>query len=242
MWRGFSFGKIAGRYPQDMNPIFIIAFAITFGITLWGRKKFRRIYEEELGNTIGSNITGAELAEKLLESKGITDIEIVKGRGILSDFYDPAKRRLTLSPQHFAGSSYSGLGVAAHEVGHIMQHIDGHRPLLWRVSSVKATVFLSVPLIAGGLFLCIIPGFKNIGLLMVTLGFPLIALANIITIPIELDASARVKKRLSKLKIFKSIDERVGIERVIDAASAHYIDGIFTTLSWLRNLIPNVLK
>ena len=222
--------------------IFLILFVITLGISMWGRKKFRRIYDEELENTIGSRITGAELARKILDSKGITGIEIVKGRGLLSDFYDPAKRRLTLSPQHFGGSSYSGLGVAAHETGHIIQHIEGHRPLLWRVSVVKATVFLSLPMIVGGVFLMVMPGMKTIGITIVALAWPLIALGNIITIPIELDASERAKKRLGKLKVFKNLDERVGIERVMDAASANYIDGIFTALSWARSLIPNLFK
>ena len=222
--------------------ILLILFAVTFGITLWGRKKFRRIYDEELPNTIASRITGAELARKILESKGVTDIEIVKGRGVLSDFYDPAKRRLTLSPQHFTGSSYAGLGVAAHEAGRVIQHIDGHRPLLWRVSAVKATVFLSLPVIAAGLVLLILPGLKSAGIILLALAWPLIALGNLITIPVEMDASERVKKRLGKLKVFRNIDERVGIERVIDAACANYIDGIFTSLSWLRSFLPNLLK
>ncbi len=222
--------------------LLLILFAVTFGFTLWGRKKYRRIYEEELENTIGSRITGAELARKMLDSKGITGVEIVKGRGILSDFYDPARRRLTLSPQHFSGSSYSGLGVAAHEAGHIIQHIDGHRPLLWRISAVKATVYLSLPVLFFGLSFLILPGLKNAGVLLLALVWPLIALGNLLTIPIELDASERAKQRLSRLRVFRNIDERVGIERVIDAASANYIDGVFIVLSWLRSILPNLLK
>ncbi|MDF1753416.1 MAG: zinc metallopeptidase [Verrucomicrobiales bacterium] len=222
--------------------IFLILFAVTLGFTMWGRKKFRRVYDEELQNTIGSKITGAELARKILESKGITNIEIVKGKGILPDFYDPAKRRLTLSPQHFGGSSYSGLGVAAHEAGHIIQHVDGHRPLLWRVSAVKATVFLSLPVIAAGIFLIIMPGMKATGLALLALGWPLIAITNLITMPIEMDASERAKKRLGQLKVFKNLDERVGIERVIDAAGANYIDGVFTALSWIRSIVPNLFR
>jgi Zn-dependent membrane protease YugP len=222
-------------------PILLILFAVTLGISMWGRKKFRRIYDEELKNTIGSRITGAELARQILDSKGITGVEIVKGRGMLADFYDPAKRRLTLSPQHFGGSSFSGLGVAAHEAGHVIQHIDGHRPLLWRVSAVKATVFLSVPIILAGIFLLVTP-MKTTGIMMMTLAWILISVGNLITIPTEIDASERAKKRLKQLKVFKNIDERVGIERVIDAASANYIDGVFTALSWVRSVIPNLLK
>lgn len=207
---------------------------------MWRRKKFTRIYEEEQKYTISSKITGAELVRKILNSKGITDVEIVKGRGILPDFYDPARRRLTLSPQHYGGSSYSGLGVAAHEAGHVIQHIEGHRPLLWRNSAIKATVFLTLPAIVFGA-LMILVGIKYPGL-MVLFGWPLLSLGNLITLPIEMDASERVKRRLESLKVFKNLDERVGIERVIDASCAKYVDGVFTALSWVRTMIPNLIK
>lgn len=220
----------------------LIIFAVTLGITMWSRKKFRRIYDEEQGNTISSEITGAELARKILASKGISGVEVVKGRGILSDFYDPATRKLSLSPQHYGASTYSGLAVAAHEAGHAIQHIEGHRPLLWRVSAVKATVFLSLPLVIVAAFFIIMPGLKTVGITMLALGWPLIALANIITLPTELDASERVKKRLHEMKVFRNLDERVGIERVIDAASANYVDGIFTAVNWIRSFIPSLMK
>ncbi len=223
-------------------PILLILFAVTLGITMWGRKKFRRIYEEEQKNTISSGITGGELARKIIESKGISGVRIVKGRGILSDFYNPATRVLSLSPQHYSGSSYSGLGVAAHEAGHVIQHVEGHRPLLWRVSAVKTTVFLSLPLIVLGLFSLVIPGVRNAGIGFLTMGWSLVTLANLFTLPTEMDASERAKKRLREMKVFKNIDERIGIERVMDAASANYIDGIFTALSWVRVVLPNLFK
>lgn len=217
----------------------LIIFLVTLAISMWGGRRFRRIYDEELENTLNSRITGAELVKEILENQGITDVEVTKSRGILRDFYDPTKRRLVLSPQHYGGSSFSGLGVAAHEAGHIIQHAEGHRPLLWRVSAVKATVFLSLPMLVFGLIFVII-GMKSIGLLLLTLVWPLMALSNILTIPVELDASQRVKKRLKNLSVFRNLDERVGVERVIDAASANYLDGISTLLSWLKSLIPTL--
>lgn len=237
MRRGFSFSEKRRLLERcRYMPILLILFVITLAISMWGRKRFQRIYDEELENTIGSRITGAELAGKMLETKGITDIKIVKGRGLLRDFYDPGKRRLTLSPQHFGGSSFSGLGVVAHEAGHIIQHSEGYRPLSWRVSVVKGTAFLSLPLLVFGFF-CVAFGMKSIGLLSLTIAWPLLALSNILTIPVELDASERAKKRLHDLQVFRNLDERVGVERVMDAASANYIDGIFIALSWIRSLI-----
>ena len=224
---------------MEIMPYFLIVFLVTLAISMWGSRRFRRIYDEEIENTLHSRITGAELVRQILDLHDITDVEVVKGRGLLRDFYDPSKRRLVLSPQHYGGSSFSGLGVAAHEAGHVIQHVEGHRPLLWRVSAVKATVFFSLPLLVFG-FLCVIIGMKSLGVMILTLAWPLMALSNILTIPVELDASQRVKKRLKKLQVFGNLDERVGVERVMDAASANYLDGIFSALSWLRSLIPTL--
>ncbi len=222
--------------------ILLILFAVTFGLSMWGRKKYRRIYESEQENILASGITGAELARRIIESKGVTDVEIVKGRGLLPDHYDPAKRRLYLSPQHYGGSSYSGLGIAAHEAGHVLQHIDGHRPLLWRISAIKFTSYLSLPMLVGGVALMVVPGMKSIGILLLSIGWPLMALTNLGTVAIEMDASERSKKRIKQLKVFRNLDEKVGVERVMDSASGYYVDGIYTAGSWLRSFIPNLLK
>jgi len=221
--------------------LFLLLFLATFCVTMWGRRRYQRVYDEELKNTISSHITGAELARRIVDSSGIQDVEVVKGRGILCDFYDPATRRLVLAPQHYAGSTFSGLGVAAHEAGHVIQHFEGHRPLLWRISAIKASVFLSLPVMVVGVIM-ILTGLRTPGFLLLTLFWPLLALFNFLTLPTELDASVRAKQRLDNLKVFRNLDERLGVERVMNAASAYYLDGLFVALSRIREFLPNLLK
>ena len=93
--------------------IFLLLFVLIFVVTLWGRRKFRSIYDAELKNIVGSGITGAALARRILDHAKIENVEIVRGKGLFADFYDPAKKRLSLAPQHFGGSTFSALGVAA---------------------------------------------------------------------------------------------------------------------------------
>ena len=212
--------------------IFLLLFAVTLALTLWSRQKFRNAYDEELKNVVASGITGAKLARRILDARGIEGVEIRKSHGLFADFYDPATKRLTLAPQHFSGSTFSALGVAAHEAGHAIQHQEGHQPLFWRLSAIRSTIFLSLPMALVGILMMIVPGLGKSGLLVLTAGWSAIAACNLITLPVELDASERSRKVLSRLKPFRNIDERLGVERVMRVAGAAYVDGIFTTLSW----------
>ncbi|MGY8639550.1 MAG: zinc metallopeptidase [Verrucomicrobiales bacterium] len=219
-----------------MPLIFLVIFAVMLAVTMWARGRYRRIYDQELKNVVKLGITGSEVAERILRENGITDVKVVRGRGLLADFYDPEKKRLSLSPQHFNGSTYSAIGVAAHEVGHALQHKDGFRPLLWRVSAIKATMFLSLPLVMiGAVMIAFSLGQK--GSMVLAIGWSVIALYNFATIPTEMDATERVKRILADLKPWRGLDEKVGIERVMNAACAIYIDGVFTVISWVGSLI-----
>ncbi len=217
--------------------IFLLIFAAVLGLTLWGRKRFRKIYDQETKYITYSKITGAELARKILDVHGgMEGVEIVRGRGILADFYDPVRKRISLAPQHFGGGTYSALGIAANQAGSAIQHFEKHRPRLWRVSAIQTTVWLSLPLVViGGLTLA--AGMGKTGFPMVVMVWSLIALGNLITIPTELDASERAKIQLAKFRPFRNLDERVGVERVMGAACTQYVDGFFTVLSWVGSMI-----
>jgi len=219
--------------------IFFLTFMATLGITMWGRKRFRKIYDQEVKYIAYSGITGAKLVRKILDTHGgMDDVTIVRGRGILADFYDPRKKRITLVPQHFGGATFSALGIAANQAGCAIQHFEGHRPRLWRVSAIRATMWFSLPITIIAV-IAAAAGLGKTALPMALMVWSLIALGNLITTPTELDASERAKKELAKFKPFRNFDERVGVERVMGAASTQYIDGIFTTLSWLGSwLLP----
>ncbi|NNE92106.1 MAG: hypothetical protein HKN23_10700 [Verrucomicrobiales bacterium] len=219
-----------------MHFAFLGIFALTLALTMWGRSRYRKVYDEELKNIVKLGITGSEVAERMLRENGMGDVKVVRGHGLLPDFYNPDKKILKLAPQHFNGSTFTAIGVAAHEAGHALQHKDNFRPLFWRVSAIRATMYLSLPMVAvGAVFLAI--GAGKIGGSILAIGWPILALCNLITVPTEMDASMRAKVVLAKLKPWRGIDERLGIERVMNAASAAYIEGVFTGISWVGSLI-----
>ncbi len=215
--------------------IFILIFMIALAITMWGQSRFRKIYGQELEFTISSRVTGAELVEKMLARVGIDNVSVVKGRGILDDFYSPEKRQVSLSPQHFGAASFAALGMAAQQAGKAIQHVEGHKPLFWRTTVIRWTVYLSLPLIVIGLVTLALGMTKTL-FPMVLLVWSLISFANIATIPTELDAGERAKRVLEDLRVFKNLDERVGVERVMGAASTAYLDGFSVLTGWASRM------
>ncbi|MEM7700122.1 MAG: zinc metallopeptidase [Verrucomicrobiota bacterium] len=216
--------------------VFILVFALALGLTLWGRGRFQKIYRQERTQTLARSLTGAELARGVLRYRGIADVEVAKAHGLFADYYHPLKRRITLSPKHFRGEDFSSLAIAALQAGKAIQHHEKHRPLWWRNSAIRATVFLSLPL-ALAAALTAVAGFGKTLFPLMLLFWSVVAFWNVITIPTEIDAGERVKKQLEGMKVFRNLDERVGVERVIGAACTFYIDGILNVLSWLGSLV-----
>lgn len=212
--------------------LFLLLFLAAFIGTLWGRSRFLKIYGQESGNHLSSGVTGAELAEAILKRSGIGGIAIAKGRGVLPDFYDPEHRRISLAPQHFGSTTFSALAMAALQAGKAIQHAEGHRPLLWRVAAVRGSVFLSPCLFFLGIVTLVLGMTKTVFPLVV-LTWSIIAFWNLITMPTEVDAGLRAKRVLDDLRIFRNLDERVGVERVIGAASTAHIDGLSLVASWV---------
>jgi Zn-dependent membrane protease YugP len=221
-----------------MLPFFLL-FAFILALTLFGRSRYRTTYDEELKNHGPPGATGERLARKILERAGVEGVEIAIGRGPMPDFYDPARKRLTLARQHFHGTTFTALGIAAHEAGHALQDADNFRPLLWRVSAIRATMYLSLPLILFSVVMLAVPG--KMGVFTLIVGWGLLAFYNLITTPTETDATQRawVIMRDMHPRPFRNIDERLGIKRVMKAAAAAYIEGIFSMVSWIGGwLLP----
>lgn len=216
--------------------IFVFIFMIALGITFWGRGRYVKIYGEETENRLLANLSGSELAEKILNSRGIEGVTVAKSRSLLEDFYSPEKKEISLAPCHFDGTNFPALAVAAQQAGKAIQDFEGHRPLMWRTSVIRWTVYLSIPLAIVALVTTLMGMTKTI-LPMVLLIWSAIAFWNVATIPTELDAGERAKKQLKKLKVFRNLDERVGVERVMGAASTAYLDGFFTVASWVGNIL-----
>jgi Zn-dependent membrane protease YugP len=220
-----------------MQAVFLLFLIALLG-TMWGRTRFLKIYGQERENLISARVTGAELAEAILRKSGVAGVAVAKSCGPMPDFYDPETRRLSLAPQHFGGSSFSALAIASLMAGKAIQHHEGHRPLLWRTAAIRWSVYLSLPLVAVGL-LAMLLGMNKTVLPLVVLLWSLVAFWNFLTVPTEIDASLRAKRVLEDLRLFRNLDERVGVERVMGAASTAYIDGFSVLGSWAaRFLLP----
>lgn len=218
--------------------VFLFLFMIALALTMWGRSRFVKIYGQETENFLPSRLSGGELADRMLRQRGVEGVTVARSRGVIPNFYSPEQKRITLLPEHFDGTSFSSLAIAAQQAGKAIQHYEGHRPLLWRTTAIRWTVYLSIPLVIIGVVTAALGMTKTI-LPLVLLAWSLIAFWNMITIPTELDAGERAKRQLDDLKVFRNLDERVGVERVMGASSTEYLDGFSVVGSWLgRTLLP----
>jgi Zn-dependent membrane protease YugP len=171
--------------------------------------------------------TGAEAAQRLLEDAGIYDVQIVPARGMLTDHYDPTNKRLALSEQVYASSSVAAVGVATHEAGHAIQHAVGYKPLYLR-SALVPTASIGSGFGYMVMFFGLILGSMNLVLVGAVL-FSAVLLFQVVTLPVEFDASARAKRLVVESGII-SADERRGVDAVLNAAALTYVAAAVSTL------------
>jgi len=184
-----------------------------------------------------SNITGAECAREILQAAQIHDVDVVETNDFLGDHYDPTSKKLCLSSNVFSTPSVAALGIAAHETGHAIQHAKAYAPLKARMAIVPVTMVASQMLpfvIIGGLF------FHLTGL--ITLGiycYLILLVFQLITLPVEFDASRRAKIILQQMGIVQPGRELAGVNKVLNAAALTYIAAFIAALGnllWLMSI------
>lgn len=181
-----------------------------------------------------SGLTGAEAAQRLLESQGVTDVTIEQVGGFLSDHYDPRTKTLRLSPAVYGAQSLSAIGVACHEAGHALQHAQGYAWLGMRSALVPATQFGSY---GSYIFLMLGMFLHQPGLLMVgVLLFTVVVAFSIVTLPVEWDASARAKHLMVWSRIV-SPQEQAGAAKVLNAAFLTYVASAVSALLTLLHYL-----
>src|SRR3954469_20436373 len=182
-----------------------------------------------------SNITGAEAARAILTAAKINDVQVVETNDFLGDHYDPTSKRLCLSKNVYNTPSVAALGIAAHETGHAIQHAAAYAPLKMRMAIVPVTQIASQMLpfvIFGGLI------FHMMGLITLGIYCYMILLAfQLITLPVEFDASRRAKIILQQMGIVQPGNEVAGVNRVLNAAALTYVAAFVATLGNLLYLL-----
>jgi Zn-dependent membrane protease YugP len=179
-------------------------------------------------------LTGAEVAQEILNGAGIHDVEIRRTESFLGDHYDPSKKVLCLSPNVYDSESVAAVGVAAHEAGHAIQHQHEYAPLKARMAVVPATMFASqlLPLVMIGGFWFGIMGFITLGIAV----YAVLTAFQLITLPVEFDASRRAKQILTRTGAV-TMDEAAGVNRVLNAAALTYVAAFLSSLFHLLHLL-----
>ncbi|MEO5721863.1 MAG: zinc metallopeptidase [Chthoniobacterales bacterium] len=213
----------------------LILVGIPLLIGLWAQFRVSSAFKKWGEVRASSNVSGAEAAREILKTAQINDVEVVETNDYLGDHYDPSKKKLCLSSKVYHEPSVASLGIAAHESGHAIQHAKAYAPLKWRMAIVPLTSIASrmLPLvILGGLF------FRITGLITLGIYCYLVLLAfQLITLPVEFDASRRAKIILQQMGMVQPGNEVAGVNRVLNAAALTYVAAFVATLGNLLYLM-----
>ena len=207
----------------------------TIILTLYAQSKVNSNFKKYLKVPTKKGYTGLQVARLLLDQHGLQDIPIGMSMGALSDHYDPGKRELRLSEAVYKGTSIASVSVAAHEVGHAIQHANEYTPLILRnrvfpiakFGSSAAWIFIFVGLLIPNLGI-----FMDIGIIL----FGVAVLFQVITLPVEFNASSRALDLLDANGILSS-NEELGAKKVLNAAALTYVAAMAAGIAQLLRLI-----
>lgn len=219
-----------GLYFDPTMIILIPAIIISF----WAQTKVNSAYSKYSKVRTINGYNGEQVARMMLDEAGLWDVKIEMINTKLGDHYDPSSRILRLSPEVYNGGTISSAGIAAHEVGHAIQHQQGYKPLAIR-NSIVPIVNVSSNISWILFFIGIIMGFKGLTTLGIIL-FSAVVVFQLVTLPVEFNASNRALDILKSKGILYG-DEVKGAGKVLDAAAMTYIAAALMSISQLIRLI-----
>lgn len=210
------------------DPFYLLLTLGTIALSVYASWRVKSAYARYSQVPARSGLSGAEIAQRILDLNGIRDVSIHPIGGQLSDHYDPANKRLMLSEENYYGTNVAALGVAAHECGHAIQHQQLYAPLQWRMAAVGITTIAGqiIPFVGFGLIYFA----PRIALPVLALCFGIVMLFQLITLPVEFDATARAKRVLASTGAVAPGEETVAMSRVLDAAALTYVAAFISAL------------
>lgn len=212
---------------------YFILVIIPLLIGVWAQNKVNSTYRKYSRVANRNGMTGREAARRLLDQNGLQNVRIEPVSGSLTDHYDPRSNVVRLSEGVYNGASVAAVGIAAHECGHAVQYAQGYLPMKIRGAIVPVTNFgsrLAVPLILIGLLLQWYP-LAYVGLI----GYGLIALFQLVTLPVEFNASGRAVAALPALGMTES--EQQGIKKTLNAAAMTYVAALISAVTQLLHMM-----
>ena len=203
-------------------------------LSLLAQAKVKSTYNKFSNVSNARRITGAQAANNVLTHYGIRDVRIECGHGKLSDHYDPRSNVIRLSPEVYSGASIAAIGIACHEAGHAAQHACNYMPIRLRNMILPVANFGS----SAGVLIAVIGYFLGFGIL-VDIGiilFAAVVLFQLVTLPVEFNASSRALKVIDETGMLHS-EEKTGARKVLTAAAMTYVASLLVSLMSLIRLI-----
>lgn len=212
----------------------ILLSIIGFGAVLFAQFRINSSYSKYKRIMSKKGMSGCEVARQILDANGLTNIHVVEVKGELSDHYDPTRKVVRLSNDIFHGTSVASISVAAHECGHAIQDKENYTFMRIRSALVPVVNFVSYVGYFISLFSFIVGvmGYLKIGILILLLT----VLFQLVTLPVEFDASKRAKVQMEKLGIADS-SELEGVSSMLGAAAMTYVASLLSTIMNLLRLI-----
>jgi len=210
--------------------LYVVCLGIPLVIGLWTQHRVKSTFQQWSEVPEDTGMTGAEVARRILDANGLQNVPVQGVAGALTDHYDPRTRSVNLSEPVYAAATISSTAVAAHEVGHAIQHAKAYAPMtvrsaLWPVTAFASSTWTILLLIGAVL------GALNLVLAAIVL-YAAVVLFQIVTLPVEFDASRRAAIQLKTLGIANP-DESVGVRKVLTSAALTYVAGALAALSQL---------
>lgn len=213
---------------------YIVYFAVLLLLPLWAQFKLKKTYGKysKVRSTSGHN--GAQVARMILDQNGLYDVKVIESRGMLSDHYNPLTKTVALSSHNFHEASVAGTAVAAHEVGHAIQDAEDYSFLRFRhrlvpivnISSNASWIFIMIGIFAQ------LSGAMLLGIILLAMG----VLFQLITLPVEFNASNRAMDQLLSANIIRN-EEEPHAKKVLNAAAMTYVAATAVAVMELARLL-----
>ncbi|WP_394187546.1 zinc metallopeptidase [Paenisporosarcina quisquiliarum] len=217
-----------------MSYSFLIYFAVILLLPLYAQFKVKSTYKKYAKVRSTSGMTGAQVARLILDSNGLQDVKVVESRGFLSDHYNPMTKIVALSSSNYHEASVAGTAIAAHEVGHAIQHKEAYSFLKFRhalvpvanISSNASWIFVLIGIFAN------LSGMLLLGIALLAIG----VVFQIVTLPVEFNASSRAMNQIVSLGVIRNEEEKHA-KKVLNAAAMTYVAAAAVAVLELTRLI-----
>lgn len=231
--------EILAFFPYFIDPMYFLYVGPAMLLAFWAQMKVKSAYRIAGQHRASSGLSGAETAQRILNAYSITDVSIQPAKSFLGDHYDPKNKALRLSPEVYNGRTLASLGIAAHEVGHAIQHANAYGPLALRNGLVPMASLgsrFSVLLIIVGAVLAYMQSAVGGTIAAIGLGlYGVVVLFQLVNLPVEYNASSRARAILLDQGMVTAAEDRI-VGKVLSAAALTYVaatlTAILTMLYW----------